>query len=110
MLRMAQALAGRTLPSSARLPPPSLGLLRLGMHKAFRVMRVAPLVGCSNMSCYDVATLGSVSRLMRSRLRRVLLAYTLPLSLPLPNPKDRVNRCSVRYEVTGWTLSGAKVL
>ena len=40
-------LAGRGLPSSARLPSPSLGLLRLGMHTAFGVMRVAPSLGRS---------------------------------------------------------------
>ena len=55
---MARGLAGRGLPSSARLHSPSLGLLRLVMHTAFGVMRVAPSLGCSNMSCYDVATLG----------------------------------------------------
>ena len=93
-------------------PSPSLGLLRLGMHTVFGVMRVAPSLGCSNMSCYDVATLGRGSRLIRSRLRRVLLAYTRPIRFvhPFPNAKDRVNRCSVRYEVADWTLSGTKYM
>ena len=112
VLPMARVRARSGLASSACLPLPSLGLLRLGMHTVFGVMRVAPSLGCSNMSCYNVATLGRGSRLICSPLRRVLLAYTRPIRLvhPFPNAKDRVNRCSVRCEVTGWTLSGTKVL
>ena len=65
----------------------------IGLVLVHGVMRVAPSVGCSNMSCYDVATLGRGSRLIRSRLRRVLLAYTRLIRFvhPFPNAKDRVN-------------------
>ena len=91
---------------------PTLLLHYVGFVLVHGVMRVAPSLGCSNMSCYNVATLGRGSRLICSPLRRVLLAYTRPIRLvhPFPNAKDRVNRCSVRCEVTGWTLSGTKVL
>ena len=59
----------------------------IGLVLVHGMMRVAPSVGCWNMSCYDVATLGRGSRLIRSRLRRVLLAYTLPHSLRASLPK-----------------------
>ena len=41
----------------------------------------------TTVSCCDVATLGRGSRLIRSRLRRPLLAYNLPHSLRASLPK-----------------------
>ena len=73
--RMVRALAG-----------PSLGLQRLGdAHSVWG--DASGTVGCSNMSCYNVATLGRGSRLICPRLRRVLLAHTLPHLLRASLPK-----------------------
>ena len=44
---------------------PSLLLHDTGLVLVHGVMQVAPSVGCSNMSCHDVATLGRGSRLIR---------------------------------------------
>ena len=89
---MARFLAGRGSRSSARLRLPFAGLAAFGDAHGVWGDASGTVARLLNMSCYDVATLGRGSRLIRPEANH--LAYTRPIRFvhPFPTAKDRVNR------------------
>ena len=85
MLLMARVLEGRGLRSSARLPLPFPGLAAFGDAHGVWGDASGTVARLLNMSCYDVATLGRGSRLIRPEANSPCLYPPHSLRASLPN-------------------------